>query len=172
MKLRLLILTYFLLLLCSALLTSCDVTKKIFRKKEKQQLNETIETKTSSRQQLTDDWSRIHTALFHRNGQLWIEFDGIAQIDLTPSGLRVIGYNPVIHGQVESFGKDSTKEQGSRVLLIEQDSAVREERQSQQETQEFKKEKEQKSQKIAPILVLGLLLVIALIYGVKQFKLF
>lgn len=172
MKVRAFILAYFLIILASAMLTGCDVTKNIFRKKEKEKTTETTETETSVRQQLTDDWSRIHTALFHRNGQLWIEFDSIAQIDLTPSGMRAIGYNPVIHGQVQSFGRDSTKEERSTVLLIEQDSVTRQEKQSESERQEFKKEKEQKTQKIAPILVLGLLLVIALIYGLKQFKLF
>lgn len=172
MKAHLFITAYFLILLGSACLTSCNVSKRISNKKEKTKSSSESTSSGSIRQELNEDWTRIYSSLFHRNGNIWIEFDSIAKIDLTPSGMRAIGYNPVIHGNVSTIKKDSLTELGSAVLVIEQDSSRQEQKSSESESESREKNKEQKSQKIAPIIVLVLLVVIALIYAAKQIKLF
>lgn len=155
-----------ILLLC--LLSTCDVKKKLSRKKESTETNTEQESISSKRQQLTEDWALVQGNLFHRNGILWIELDSIAQINLTPSGMTVIGYNPVIQGQITTTQKDTTIATGSTTLLVAQDSTTRKKTGKKSKSESTDKEKEQKSQKIAPILVLAILLIIAILYSSKK----
>jgi len=162
-----------LLLACCLNLSSCDVIKKVFRKKEVTQTTTTNESTQQRRTQINEDWSRIGSSLFHRNGVLWIEFDGITQIDVGPDQqIRAIGANPIIHGSTAETRRDTTAEVRHTTTRIEEDSTGSATKKEKAKVLTKEKDREQKSQKIAPILVLGILMIIALLYAAKQFKLF
>lgn len=57
-----------------------------------------LEEHSTIRIQLSKDWVQINTFLFHANGQTWIEFDSIYQVDTIGTHLQIIGLNPQIHG--------------------------------------------------------------------------
>ena len=163
----------FLLILAASILTlsGCDVTKRIFKKKEISKTHTEVESTTSRLQELNENWSLNQGNLLHRDSQLTIRLDSISQIDLTPSGVRVIGFNPVIHGQILTTQKDSIIATGSAELFIKDDSTGTKTQKEEKETVNVNREKHQKTQKLAPIIVLSILLIIALLYLASRFKL-
>jgi len=165
----------FLLILASGLLilNSCDVKKRLSRHKESTQTTTSNESTQLTRTQIDADWSRIGSSLFHRDGAVWIEFDSISRIDYrSGEGFSAIGYNAKLHGTLATTYRDTTAEVSSTRTRIEEDSTGQTLTTEKKKVLTKEKEKEQKSQKIAPILVLGILLIIALLYAAKQFKLF
>lgn len=165
----------FLLILASGLLilNSCDVKKRLARHKESTKTETSHESTQLTRTQIDADWSRIGSSLFHRNGSVWIEFDSLSRIEYKPgSGFSAIGYNARLHGNLATTYSDSTAELSSTRARIEKDSTGKSGKTETKKVLNTEKEKEQKSQKIAPILVLSILLIIALLWAGKQYKLF
>jgi len=151
--------------------SSCDLTKRIFRKKEKTESSNTSETNTQSRTQLTDDWSWIGSTLYHRNGNLWVEFDGVSGIDISPTyGIRAYGNNARMYGNLQSSLKDTISEKQKTDLSDQTTTNSKESVVVKTDTEEKQVDKQQKTQKIAPILVLTILLILALLYAVKKLK--
>lgn len=150
------LLTFCLLssLLCAS---SCDITKRLRKQKPSSKVEQSS-TPTDSNQstqlrriQLNEDWSQIGSSLFHSNGDLWITFDGDASIDTTPDNqIRAIGNNPVIHGAATAIPQDSIKN--------DKDSPCP------------NLEETPNKQKIAPLLVIGFLLMMAVIYAASKLK--
>ncbi len=161
-----------LLVSCLLALQSCDVIKKTFRKKESTKTETEEESISSRRMKLNDYWTLNQGNLFHRNGQLWIEMDSLAAIDLTPTGMRIVGYNPIIHGQITTTKKDSTIATGVSQLSASEDSTGRKKAENENKSSQSESEKEQKTQKLAPIIVLSIILIIALLYGGKKLNVF
>lgn len=146
MKLRTLCLLS--VLLCAS---SCDVFENIVKPKS-------CETIQLHRQQLNADWSRIGSTLFHRNGLLWIEFDSITRVDISPDHrIRVIGTNPVIHGSdMDNISGSSAASQTAKPS----------------DSNNSQSDEPPSPQKIAPLLVLSLLIIIAILWTSSKLKLF
>jgi hypothetical protein len=162
-----------LLLTACCLLASCDTKKHLTKHQESTQTTSDNEATQITRTQIDSDWSRIGSSLFHRDGAVWIEFDSISRIDYSPGqGFSAIGYNARLHGTLATTYRDSTAEVSSTRTRIEKDSTGKESTTETKKVLTKEKEKEQKSQKIAPILVLSILLIIALLWAGKQYKLF
>lgn len=155
------------------LLTGCDITKKIFQSKESTKTESSNESTQLTRTQIDSNWSRIGSSLFHRNGSVWIEFDSLSRIDYRPGqGFSAIGYNARLHGNLATTLKDTTAELSSSTSRIQKDTTSRQTKEEEKKVLKKEKDKEQKSQRIAPILVLSIVAIIALLYAAKQFKLF
>ncbi len=151
--------------------SSCDLTKRIFRKKEKTESSNTSETNTQSRTQLTDDWSRIGSTLYHRNGNLWVEFDGVSGIDISPTyGIRAYGNNARMYGNITSNVRNTNSESQKTTINDQNETKAKNSDVVTVDKEEKEVTKEQKTQKIAPIIVLVILLILALLYAVKKLK--
>jgi hypothetical protein len=167
------LITAYCLLIGCLLATSCDTKKYLTKHQESTQTTTSNEATQLTRTEIDSDWSRIGSSLFHRNGAVWIEFDSLSRIDYLPgSGFSAIGYNAQIHGTLATTYRDTLAEVSTTRTRIEKDSTGKESTIETKKVLTKEKDKEQKSQKIAPILVLSIILIIALIYAVKQFKLF
>ena len=147
--------------------------KKTFRKKESTKTETTHESTQLTRTQINSDWSRIGSSLFHRNGSVWIEFDSLSRIDYRPGeGFSAIGFNARLHGNLATTIRDTTAEVASSQTTIEKDSTGKSTSKEEKKVLKKEKEKEQKTQKLAPIIVLSIILIIALLYGGKKLNVF
>ena len=160
----------FLILL---VLSSCDIKKRLSRSKTTTQTTESDETITAKRKQLTEDWSQIGSFLFHRDGLIWIEFDSLTRIDISPTQqITAIGFNPVLRSSASSTYRDTTRTVASSTIYIQEDSTSRSQKQEDKVEQQLERAKDQKTQNIVPILVLSILCIITFLYAANQFKLF
>lgn len=153
------------------LLSSCDVVKKIFRKKETMEKTSSQDSTAQKSTRVNEDWSRIGSSLYHRNGSLWVEFDGLSGIEMRPGyGLTAWGNNARFYGNLATSGKDTISEQGKTEQVTEQAITVSKTQAEAKQSEEKKVDVERKSQKIAPIIVLIILLLLALLYIINKLK--
>lgn len=153
------------------LFSSCDLTKRIFRKKENTEKSSSEDSTGKKSTRVNEDWSRVGSNLYHRNGSLWVEFDGLSGIEVRPGyGLRAVGNNARLYGNLTSSGKDTISEQGKTETITEQEATTKKTKAEAKETEEKKVEVDRKTQKIAPIIVLIILLILALLYAIEKLK--
>lgn len=157
--------SFLLLVSCFLLLSSCDTTKKIFRKKETNLTIQNHESKKNRRSEIDSNWGRSASSLSHRDGSTRIDFDGDPVITLRPDqSIEISGGNPTIHSTATETRRDTLSETGSVTETIKEDSTGRSRGKQETATTVTDGEKTTKTQKIAPILVLAILLVILLLY--------
>lgn len=121
------LLTYFLILLLSAFVTSCRTQKNVSGAKQQSsittQTTQTDESKTSSTDSRTDSSWTYQGNRIHRDGILWIEFDSLARIDIAPDGaIRATGYAPTLRSHTSETRADTSASLVTSGQFIQKDS--------------------------------------------------
>lgn len=152
-------------------LPGCNITKKIFRKKEITQTKTTSEATVSKISESDSTWQWSGSSLLRRDGTTRIDFSGDPVITFSPDqSIQISGGSPTIHRFTTEIRKDTSTIMGSSSSRFSQDSTGSSTQKKEKKVLETQRDKEQKVQKIGPILVLLLLLLLLFLAG-RFFKL-
>lgn len=150
-------------------LSSCDITKSLFRSKQKSTSKEITDVAVKSTTDTRTSSAGISASTLTRDGMLSIEFDSLTSIRIGPDGaIHATGFSPTIFGTVTETRRDTASNSQSSATLIQTDSTGRRAAEGKIKSEEVDKHKEQTTQKIGPILLLGLLIIIAVIILIQS----
>jgi hypothetical protein len=150
-------------------LSSCDVTKSLFRSKQASITKETSDVTTHTKADTRTSSAGVRASTLIRDGMLSIAFDSLTSIRISPSGeIQATGFSPTIFGTVTETRRDTASSSQSSATLIQTDSTGRRAAEGKIKSEEVDKHKEQTTQKIGPILLLGLLIIIAVIILIQS----
>lgn|GEM_PF-3250375 len=158
-----------LILLVLLSTVSCDSKKSLTKSSDKSQIKESNEASSSTRKQVTQDWSWIGSALESRDGSTRIDFDGPSSIEIRPDqSINATGANARVISTTSSIRQDTITSLGSSTELIQKDTTHTTAKEELRDTKQKEVAKEVKTQKLAPILVLILMIVMAVYFLIQS----
>jgi len=152
-----------LIILAFLAVAACDSKKSLSKSSDQSKITESNESSSSTRTQLTQDWSWVGSSLESRDGSTRIEFDGPSTVEIRPDqSISATGSNARVTSTATSTRQDTTVAMGSTAELIEKDTTSSSAKEQQLDIKTKVLDKEVETQKIAPILILIALIILAI----------